>query len=194
MVVIALAGQPGCGSSTTAKLLANRLGLAFFSVGSWNKDQLKLLQGKKTRSETQDSIEMWRSARGSSAGFHHDSDMMQKEIAAKGDVVIDGKLSIHMLRGYSSISIWLKADFSIRADRVANRDESSRTEAEMMLKEKESLERESWKKIYGFDYFEQEQEADIVIDVGNKEPGAILDIILKTMNDRNLIDDRMHSS
>jgi CMP/dCMP kinase len=190
MPVIAISGQPGCGSSTTAQMLSDRLNLKFFSLGKWNKEQLHIIEGRETGSETKNSIEMWQNKKGSSKGFHHESDMMQKEIAAKGNVVIDSKLAIHMLKDLADLKIWLKVDFKVRAKRVAKRDGVSQKIAAEMLGEKERLERDSWKKIYGFDYFEEEKEADLVIDVADKEPGVILDIIMTVLHEKNLAKDK----
>ena len=184
MVVIAIAGQPGCGSTTIGRMLAEQLGIEYFSVGKWNKAQLKILEGRNTSTETQDSIAMWKNEEGSSEEFHNKSDIMQKEMAARGNIVIDAKLAIHMLRGFADFSVWLKADFGIRAERYAKRDRTSIKEAEASLKEKEKLERESWKRIYGFDYFGQEDEADLVIDVADKTPEQIVEMILEEMRKR----------
>jgi predicted cytidylate kinase len=186
MVVVALAGQPGCGSSTTGKLLAKKLGVEFFSLGSWNKSQLLSLEGRRAKTETESSIEMWKNNKGASKDFHFNSDMMQKTKASEGNMVIDAKLSIHMLRGFCDISIWLKADFSVRTKRIAERDKIKIKDAKNRLGEKEKLERENWKQIYGFDYFEQEKEADLVIDVGKKAPLQIVGVILKEIKKRNI--------
>ncbi len=187
MVVIAISGQPGCGSTTVGKLLAERLGTDFFSLGKWNKEQLKIIKGEETGNETKNSIEMWKNKRGSSEEFHNMSDIKQKEIAAKGNVVIDAKLGIHMLRGFADFSVWLKAVENVRAERYAKRDGTGIKEAGKSLKEKENLERENWKKIYGFDYFGQEEEADLAIDVGNKTPEQITGLIMKEMKKRKLV-------
>ena len=187
MVVVAISGQPGCGSSTTGRLLAQRLGVKFFSVGKWNKEQLHIIAGRSTRSETQDSIEMWKNARGKSSDFHNDADMMQKELASKGNIVIDGKLAIHMLRGFCDFSVWLRADFETRVKRYAHRDSTGLKEAQAALREKEGLEKENFLKIYGFDYFGQEHEADIVVDTGDNAPEEIVDMILKKMKAKKII-------
>ena len=41
MPVIVISGKPGCGSSTTAKLLAKKLNLRHFSLGDYNKAHAK---------------------------------------------------------------------------------------------------------------------------------------------------------
>ena len=59
MVVIAFSGLPGTGSSTAGKLLAERLGLDFFSVGLYNKSHAEKFSGKSVKKETERSVVMW---------------------------------------------------------------------------------------------------------------------------------------
>lgn len=185
MVVVALSGQPGCGSTTVSRLLAQVLGIEFFSVGNYTKKIALNISGEPE--ETQRTVEFWQSEKGKNAEFHHESDMMQKGRAAKGNVVIDSKLAIHMLRGFANISVWLKAPLGRRAERVAKRDSISVKEAEAILKEKEKLERDNWERIYGFDYFSQEKEADIVIDVGEKRPDQIAGMIVDELRRKGVL-------
>lgn len=176
MTVIALSGEPGCGSTTTGKLLAKALGLDFFSVGAYTKEVA--LRTHREPKETRRASEFWRSKKGSSKKFHKSSDAMQKSLARKGNIVIDGKLSVHMLKNIADAKIWLKAPLSVRAKRVANRDKIPLTDARKIVDEKENLERTNWKRIYGFDYFRQEREADIVINVGSKTPEQIVNLVI----------------
>ncbi len=185
MVVIALSGQPGCGSTTVGKTLAKKLGIEFFSVGNYTKKFA--LQLSEEPEETKRTLDYWNSEKGRSAEHNNEIDMMQKELAAKGNIVIDAKLAIHMLRGFADISVWLKADFDVRVKRVAKRDGISTEAAKSILKEKEKLERENFQRLYTFDYFDQEEEADFVIDVGNKKTEEIVDIIMKEVKKRKLI-------
>ncbi len=176
MVVIVISGQPGCGSSTTAKLLARKLKLKHFSVGDYNKSH-----ASAKAKETDKSITFWKTRKGSSKKFHVDSDELAKRYAGKGNIVIDGKLTVRMLKGLYDLSVWLKAPRSVRAKRYAKRDNTSIREASQKLTEKEKLERSNWLRIYGFDYFDQEKEADLVVDTSNKKPEKIVEIIIKRL-------------
>ncbi|MBI4019055.1 MAG: cytidylate kinase family protein [Candidatus Aenigmarchaeota archaeon] len=162
MVVIAISGQPGCGSTTTGRLLAKKLGLGFFSAGEYFKSFSK---GK-----TQEAVDFFGSEKGSSKDFHHAIDKLMVENAKKGNIAIDGKLAIHFLNTIADVKIWLKARVEKRAERYAKRDGVSIESAARTVKEKDDLERKTFKSLYGFDTFSQEKEADIVIDTSDKTP------------------------
>jgi cytidylate kinase len=74
----------------------------------------------------------------------------------------------------------------VRAQRLAGRDKISLSEADRTLDEKEKLERMNWQKIYGFDYFEQEADADLVIDTSTMTPKEIVEKIVEEIKKREL--------
>lgn len=182
MVVVGISGMPGCGSSTAGRLLAKKLKIDFFSVGDYTKIEALKLVGEPE--ETKRAAEFWYSEKGSSKEFHNRSDEMQIEIAKKGDVVIDAKLAVHMLKGIADLRVWIASPFETRAQHVAKRDRIKLDDAKDVLKEKENLERENFKKIYGFDYFTQDKEADLVVEAFGKNPDQIVDAILKELKNR----------
>ncbi|MBI2579202.1 MAG: cytidylate kinase family protein [Candidatus Aenigmarchaeota archaeon] len=182
MPVIVISGQPGCGSSTTAKLLAKKLRLKHFSVGDYNKSHVR--KGR----ETEKSIVMWKTRKGASKKFHIDSDALAKEYAKKGNIVIDGKLQIKLAKGFYDFSVWLKAPKKVRAERYARRDKITLKEAEKKLREKEKLERKNWLRIYGFNYFSQQEEADLVLDTADKKPEKVVEIIIRKLRARGLVE------
>jgi len=176
MSVIVISGMPGCGSSTVGKLLAEWLGLGFFSVGKYFKKQGF---GEK---ETARAINFLKTEKGSSEKFHKELDEEQRRVAKGGNVVIESKLGIHFLKDLANHTVWLWAPMMVRAERVAGRDKISIEEALKKLQEKEKMERELFKKIYGFDYFLQEKEADLVIDTSDKTPEKIVNEIIRKLN------------
>jgi len=179
MNVVAISGMAGCGSSTTGELLAKKLKLDFFSVGRYNKDEAKKYIKNKNENETKRAVDFWKQDEKFLNSFHKKTDEMQVRLAKKGNVVIEGKLAIHFLKDIADYKIWLWAPMMVRAEHIQMRDKITFEEALKNLEEKEQLERENWIKMYGFDYFEQKEEADITIDTSNKTPEEIVDFIIK---------------
>ncbi len=174
MVVITISGKPGCGSSTTGQLLAQKLGLRFYSIGKYHKSF------GSSKKETERTFEAW-SAKGAELNkFEKEKDELSRRLASEGNVVIEAKLAIKM-NPESDFKVWLTASEKVRAGRYAKRDGISVSKALSLLKEKEKKERETWKKIYGFDYFNQENMADLVIDTGKKKPEDVVEIIIKKL-------------
>ena len=187
--VIVISGQPGCGSTTTGKLLSDKIGIEFFSIGTY----FKKLAGEKTKkkvewkSPTVVSTDYLSTKEGSDKKLHNDIDAMQVKLAKKGNIVIESKLGIHMLKDLADFKIWLKADIGTRAIRYAKREQMSVADAKKLLVEKGHLEKTSFKRIYGFDLFELEKKADMIIDTSNKNPEKIVEIIVSSLKKKKLI-------
>ena len=158
LVVIAISGLPGAGSSTISKLLAERLGLKYFSPGEYFKSHSKEL------SESKKALDVFKSGKGMDKKFHESIDELQMKLAREGNIVICGKLSIWVLKDVADYKIWLDCSLEERVKRTAERDGLSVEEARKILEERERLEVEEWKKDYGIDYREQRKMADVVID------------------------------
>lgn len=180
MPVIAVSGQPGCGSSTLASIIAKKLGLRHFSLGRIFK---KLSKGRETERATKG----FETKKGGSAAFHVKLDKMQRKIAEKGNVVIDSKLGIHMLGDIADFTIWIKAPEKIRAQRIMKRDNVSFKKAMKLLKERESAERNFFKKIYGFDPYKQEKKADLILNTTRKSPRQLAAITIKALKKDKII-------
>src|SRR3989344_9208606 len=130
MVVIVVSGMPVCGSSTAAKKLAKKLRLRYFSLGKEFKKHIK--KGK----ETDRAIKMFATQKGASRSFHEHLDNKQRELAKKGNIVIDSKLGIYMLRDIADYKIWLKASKTAIAKRVASREKISLSTARKLMEER----------------------------------------------------------
>lgn len=67
----------------------------------------------------------------------------------------------------------------IRARRTAGRDKIPFKKALREISEREDIEREKWKGIYGFDYFDLKDEANFVLDNSNLTLEEAVDKVIK---------------
>lgn len=196
-IVIAISGLPGSGSTTTARLLAKKLNLEYLSPGRIFKDlgrgtaknqpyyplfaELCAIHNISiphyvTSNDSQATVNLWETPFGKNPITHQIIDEVQCRHAQKGNVVLDGKLSIHMLP-QAHHKIWLNGSLDTRVPRVAQRDSISLEAARELLTKRESQEAENWKKMYGFDYRAQEKDATLIIDTSNLSPEQVADKI-----------------
>lgn len=183
MVVIVISGMPGCGNSTLGRTLAKKLKLRFFSLGKYRKSLAAKWTGKKLK-ETEQSIVVWKMKKGRNAAQIKSEDAYALKIAKKGNVVIDAKLGLTLLKGSYDLGVWVKAPLTVRAARYAKRDNISMAEAKKQLIFKQASERKNWKRVYGFDYFSQSKRADIVLDTSKKTPEQLANEVMKQLNKR----------
>ncbi len=198
MPVIVISGLPGAGSTTLSKLIAQKLSLDYFSPGRVFKDiahgkveqqyyyqNLKELFDKKgiiipklkASNESEAALNLWNTELGKSKELHNILDKLQLELAQKGNIVIDGKLSLFMIKN-ADFKIWLKASQEARIKRSAQRDNIEFEIAREIIPQREQKELEEWTRIYDFDYREQEKIADLVINTSNLSPDEIADKII----------------
>jgi cytidylate kinase len=177
-IVIVISSPPGAGGTTVARKLAKKLRLKFFSLGIYYK---KL---SKEKNQSKAAFELWKTKYGSSEKLHKNMDIMQTEMGKKGNIVIESTLGIHFLKKLSKYKIWLDVPLKVRAERAAKRDKMEVEEALKKISEREDIERMEWKRMYGFDYFDQKYEADFVLDSSNMTPIETVRKILKFIKSR----------
>ncbi|OIO43212.1 hypothetical protein CO038_01210 [Candidatus Pacearchaeota archaeon CG_4_9_14_0_2_um_filter_39_13] len=201
MPTIAISGQPSSGNTFVAKIISKKLGVPYFSTGQLFKDigkgtyksqhyypifhQLCLEKGISIPDFSNDNdshaaMNIWDTNLGKSKIFHETIDELPKRLAEIGNIVIEGKLAVHMIPN-AGLKIWLKASLEKRAERINFRDNLGVENARRVLMAKEKKEREEWKRIYGFDYFNQEAEADLVIDTSNLSAEEVAERILANL-------------
>ncbi|MCA9485287.1 MAG: (d)CMP kinase [Nanoarchaeota archaeon] len=199
--VIAISGLPCSGSTTTAKLLSKKLSLNFFTIGQVWKDISRgnvkekfyysifrelcdkndlLIPEFNAENDSHGASFLWGTDFGKSKEFNNALDELQLNLAKEGNIVIEGKLSLHIVPEAEK-KIWLKADIDKRAKRASQRDGIHPTEAERLLSDRIKSQEEGWQKVYGFNYLDLEQKADIVIDTSNLTPEQVVEKILEEL-------------
>src|SRR3989344_6862038 len=185
--VIAISGLPGSGSTTASKILAEKLNLNLFSPGKLFKDIAsgnfkdkyysklfdEICRSKrveipvfKSEGDSHGALNLWNTNFGKSKKFHEAIDELQIKLAEQGDIIFDGKLSLHMIKN-AFPKIWLTASLEKRAERISEREKLKLKEARKIVEQRQNAERLEWKNIYDVDYWQQESKADIIINTSD---------------------------
>ena len=173
---ITISGQPGAGSTTIASLLAKKLKYRQLLMGELHK---KIAKAHKMtikeywEHQEQNPKEQRR--------FHNELDALQKQEAKKNrNIVINGKLSAFQIPN-AEIKVLLKASLLERAKRTVERDGGNIISAAWNIFQREQMERNEFRKIYGFDYVADKKYYNVIINTDDKKPNEIAEIILKQM-------------
>lgn len=183
-MIISISGVPGSGKTSTAKLLAERLGVPFYSMGD--------LRGKMAleRGMTIDALNKL----GETEAFtDKEVDDYQRELGEKEkDFVIEGRLSWHFIP--HSFKVLLLCDLHEAARRIfearrsrAEKDRSdepaysSAEDVERSITERTASDVRRYQKYYGVDYRDPSH-FDLVIDTtALNGPEATVEKILKAL-------------
>ena len=169
---ITISGYPGAGKTTVGKLLADRLGYKFYSVGD--------LRGKMAmeRGMTIDELNKL----GEKEFWTDDmADQWQKKIGQTEDnFVIEGRLSFYFIP--DSVKIFLTIDPTVAAERVfinQRPDEkpvSSAAEMKNLIQQRLEADRKRYQEYYHIDPSAAEN-FDLVIDTTSKSIDEVVEEI-----------------
>ena len=154
-----------------AKLLAKRLSLDYFSPGMTVKT---MIGGEETKAV----IKGLESGLLTNKIFQRELQDRQLQAAHKGNIVIDGKLAIHTLSRFATLSTWLTASREIRISRIAQRGNYPYEEAQSLLEARETKELDAWHATLGIDFWSQANQADIRVDTSEISPTEVTNTIL----------------
>lgn len=142
MGIVAISGQVASGKTTVARLLANKLGYRFVSIGELFRKiaaerGLTLMQLHEA-AERDHSIDKY-------------VDQVSIEEAKKGNVVIEGHLAAWIVKDYADVKVYLKASLATRASRLAHREGISIDAAINEINAREESNRRRYLTIYSID-------------------------------------------
>lgn len=172
-MIITIGGPPGSGKTTVARLLSKKLGKKVVVIGEVFRSLAK--ERGLTLAEF-----------GEIASEDHSIDMaIDKEtikIAKEGDLILEGRLAGVMLQknDIESFKVWLDADISTRAERIAKREQIDAEQVKKNILEREKCESKRYKDIYGIELGDKFV-YDLVIDTSNISPEEIVDVILNEL-------------
>jgi len=175
-MIIAISGLHGTGKSTIAKLLADKLGILYYSTGQAFRDLAK---------ERNMSLEEYTSYVEKHPNIDKELDNKVVSMAKKGSIIIDSQLSGHLLKSIANFKIQLTCPLEVRVKRMAARDQTSYDDKlkETIIREKSELKR--FKKLYKIDLNDKESTKrffDLIINTENLTIEEIVDRILIKLN------------
>lgn len=180
-MVISIGGAPGAGKSTVAKILAERIGVPRYSMGTLRREVAK------NRGMT---IEEYNRLGETDPSTDAEIDEYQKKLPeTQKDFVIDGRISWYFIP--SSFKVYLTVDERVGAERIysalqksATRNEGENlTSVDAVLKSNRKRiesDKKRYARYYGIDAYDTAN-YDLVIDATDKTPEMTVEEILKAV-------------
>ncbi|UCC20760.1 MAG: AAA family ATPase [Promethearchaeota archaeon] len=173
-MIITISGLHGTGKSTIGKLIAEKMGIKYYSTGQAFRDLAQEM--KMTLAEFTKYVER-------NPEIDKKLDNRIIEIAKKGNVIIDSQLSGYLLKDFSDFNILLTCPLETRVKRMIQRDNSDYEEKIKETKMREKSELERFKLLYNIDLSNQQelyQIYDLIINTESLSVEEIFkEIILK---------------
>ncbi len=140
-ITITMSGPAASGKSTTAKILAERLGLRYMSMGSVFRELAK---------EEGETLERFLAE--STPETHEKADIRQLEHAMRGGVVIEGRLGGWVAGTHANLRFWLTAPRDVRIKRYLGRHKVDEKTARALLTERDGIDITKYKEVYNIDF------------------------------------------
>lgn len=176
-MIITLTGLPGAGKSTIAKLLSERLGWTWYSMGD--------LRGKLAQ-ERGMTIDEYNALGETHAFTDKDVDAYQTKLGKEQNhLIIDGRLSWHFIPDSFKIFLDVNEDEAARrifeaAKQGLRKDEKpyvSPEEVKHRVHDRLASDQKRYKQYYNLDYLDRSN-YDLVIDTTSLTPEKIVNCIL----------------
>jgi len=178
-MIITIGGFAGSGKSTVADIVAKKLGWGRISAGDvfrkLAKEKEMLLEDFNEYAEERPEID-------------RELDKKILKTAEEGKAIIDGRL-IGLLtkkNGISCITVWLDAPLEVRAKRIVKRENKDYQTVIKEIQRRETSDRQRFWDLYTIDINDLSGYS-LVIDTTYKTPEEIAAILLKKLEDDNVV-------
>lgn len=143
-MLITMSGPPGSGTSTAAAALAERLELEHISGGDIFRD---------LAAEHEMSVEEFNTLAESDDRIDLELDERLRQIAIEREnLVLESRLAGWMAGDHADLRVWLDAPISVRAERIAEREDWSHAEAIERTEMREESERRRYAHYYDIEF------------------------------------------
>ncbi|MHA2391335.1 MAG: (d)CMP kinase [Promethearchaeota archaeon] len=175
-MILTISGLHGTGKTTVGKLIAEKLGIEYYSTGQAFRDLAK---------EMNLSLEEFTKYVESNPDIDRKLDNKIIEIAQKGNIIIDAQLSAYILESIADFKVLLTCPLEIRVRRMAERDIAPYKVQlqETIMREESELER--FRRLYNIDLNDSDKIPivyDLIIDTENMTIEEIVEKILSTLD------------
>lgn len=174
---VAISGKSGCGNTTVSTLLSEKLGVKLinFTFRQLAQEKGLTLAQVIENAKTDDSYDIA-------------VDTRQVELAKSTSCVLGSRLAIWMLKE-ADLKVYLLASDEVRAARILNREGGDIEEIKSFTAMRDSEDSRRYQKLYQIDNNDCSV-ADIQIDTALNTPEQIVEIILKALFDKGLVEKR----
>ena len=166
MNTITVSGKAGSGKTTVARELSGDLNLKYLSMGrifsELAKERGMTLSDFSKYAESNKDIDL-------------EIDGKQKEYAKKGNIVIEGRLSGHIIDS-ADLKIWLAASLDERVKRIIGREKRNYDDVLEETKTREESEKKRYYKYYQIDIDDLDK-YDVIINTQKWSAKEIIDIV-----------------
>jgi len=172
-MLITVSGPAGSGKSTLAQSLADALDYDHVSGGDIFRtlaDERELTPLELNRAAEEDDQ------------IDRDLDRRLRDIASdREDLVLESRLAGWMAGDYADIKLWLTAPISVRADRIAQRENKPFEQARTETEERSRSEAKRYEEYYDID-FSDRSIYDLSLNTARWDPQGTLSIVLHAVD------------
>lgn len=172
-LLITISGSAGTGKTTHSKLISEKYNLKHVSAGlifrQFAKENKLTLEELSKKTLIDNSIDL-------------QIDKRIVEIAKKGNIVVEGRLTAWMLKDMNAFKIYLRAPIDIEIERIAARDRKTLDEAKIETLAREKSEKRRFKKIYNIDITDLSI-YDIVLNTHLYSIESVSEILFKALDE-----------